>query len=397
MAGFATVCEECYGRPSGGARVPVRRVEIAEVRDLSVNEAGDFFGAEAHHSAAHAIPARLSDGVSAPAARQPQRRSRAASGSGSSRHQLGNDAASTCSTTDSGCTSPIFSAARAARRLRLRREVLRRIEHHHASWRTRTDIDSGRARPRRGASFRGHAGGALRRALAAPLAPRVVLRRRAPRAGVALSAPRDADSPSRIRIAACGIAFALYTFLRPRPAGRCRTASPRGSRGSSRSIVARLEHAPVVRILLRRTSPCESTRSGTSRRVVRRARRRPIVQSTAPTSACTFGSSSIASRAAEVVRVPAQLLDHERRRGCGGALRAPSLALEGRVLRRCGGRKERQLEPRSFSLSIGCQTPAVGGLMNTVSRPRARGHTGSSAGSRGEPRAVCLRRGQADA
>jgi excinuclease UvrABC ATPase subunit len=72
MAGVTTVCEECEGRRfqasvleyrlGGPALGRVEEKNIAEVLDLSVEDAVDFFGAgKAHTPAAHAILQRMSD------------------------------------------------------------------------------------------------------------------------------------------------------------------------------------------------------------------------------------------------------------------------------------------------------------------------------------------------
>jgi excinuclease UvrABC ATPase subunit len=64
MAGVTTVCEECEGRRFQVSVLQYRlgRLNIAEVLDLSVEEAVDFFGAgEAHTPAAHAILQRMAD------------------------------------------------------------------------------------------------------------------------------------------------------------------------------------------------------------------------------------------------------------------------------------------------------------------------------------------------
>ena len=64
MAGVSTVCEECEGRRFQASVLEYRLggLNIAEVLDLSVEEAVGFFGAgEAHTPAAHAILQRMAD------------------------------------------------------------------------------------------------------------------------------------------------------------------------------------------------------------------------------------------------------------------------------------------------------------------------------------------------
>src|SRR4051794_9853125 len=64
MAGVATVCEECEGRRYQTSVLDYRfgGLNIAEVLDLSVEDAAGFFGAgEARTSAAHAILQRMAD------------------------------------------------------------------------------------------------------------------------------------------------------------------------------------------------------------------------------------------------------------------------------------------------------------------------------------------------
>jgi len=64
MAGVATICEECEGKRFQAAVLDYRLggLNIAEVLDLPVSEAKEFFGAgEAHTPAAHAILERLAD------------------------------------------------------------------------------------------------------------------------------------------------------------------------------------------------------------------------------------------------------------------------------------------------------------------------------------------------
>jgi len=64
MAGVTTVCEECEGRRFQAAVLEYRlgELNIAEVLDLSVKDAADFFGAgEARTPAAHAILRRMVD------------------------------------------------------------------------------------------------------------------------------------------------------------------------------------------------------------------------------------------------------------------------------------------------------------------------------------------------
>ncbi len=64
MAGVSTMCEECEGRRFGAAVLEYRfgGLNIAEVLDLPVEEAVDFFGAgEARTPAAHTILKRLTD------------------------------------------------------------------------------------------------------------------------------------------------------------------------------------------------------------------------------------------------------------------------------------------------------------------------------------------------
>jgi excinuclease UvrABC ATPase subunit len=64
MAGVSTVCEECEGRRFQAAVLEYRLgpLDIAEVLDLSVAEAVEFFGAGAAHTpAAHAILQRMAD------------------------------------------------------------------------------------------------------------------------------------------------------------------------------------------------------------------------------------------------------------------------------------------------------------------------------------------------
>jgi excinuclease UvrABC ATPase subunit len=64
MAGVTTVCDECDGRRFQAAVLEYRLggLNIADVLDLSVDEAEAFFGAgEAHTPAAHAILQRLAD------------------------------------------------------------------------------------------------------------------------------------------------------------------------------------------------------------------------------------------------------------------------------------------------------------------------------------------------
>ena len=64
MAGVTSICEECEGKRFQAAVLDYRLggLNIAEVLDLPVDEAGAFFGAgEAHTPAAHAILKRLTD------------------------------------------------------------------------------------------------------------------------------------------------------------------------------------------------------------------------------------------------------------------------------------------------------------------------------------------------
>jgi excinuclease UvrABC ATPase subunit len=64
MAGVSTVCEECEGRRFQASVLEYRlgKLNIAEVLDLSVQDAIEFFGAgKAHTPAAHAILLRLAD------------------------------------------------------------------------------------------------------------------------------------------------------------------------------------------------------------------------------------------------------------------------------------------------------------------------------------------------
>ncbi len=64
MAGVSTVCEECEGRRFQASVLEYRlgKLNIAEVLDLSVEEAVGFFGAgDAHTPAAHAILQRMAD------------------------------------------------------------------------------------------------------------------------------------------------------------------------------------------------------------------------------------------------------------------------------------------------------------------------------------------------
>jgi excinuclease UvrABC ATPase subunit len=64
MAGVTTVCEECEGRRFQASVLEYRlgKLHIAEVLDLSVDEAVGFFGAgKAHTPAAHAILERMAD------------------------------------------------------------------------------------------------------------------------------------------------------------------------------------------------------------------------------------------------------------------------------------------------------------------------------------------------
>ncbi|HKY36308.1 MAG TPA: excinuclease ABC subunit UvrA [Polyangiaceae bacterium] len=64
MAGVSTVCEECEGRRFQASVLEYRlgKLNIAEVLDLSVQDAVEFFGAgNAHTPAAHAILLRLAD------------------------------------------------------------------------------------------------------------------------------------------------------------------------------------------------------------------------------------------------------------------------------------------------------------------------------------------------
>ena len=64
MAGVTSICEECEGRRFQAAVLEYRLggLNIAEVLDLPVDEAVDFFGAgEAHTPAAHAILQRMAD------------------------------------------------------------------------------------------------------------------------------------------------------------------------------------------------------------------------------------------------------------------------------------------------------------------------------------------------
>ena len=64
MAGTSTVCEECGGRRFQAAvlKYKLGGRDIAEVLDLSVDEAAKFFGAgKAHTPAAHAILQRMAD------------------------------------------------------------------------------------------------------------------------------------------------------------------------------------------------------------------------------------------------------------------------------------------------------------------------------------------------
>jgi excinuclease UvrABC ATPase subunit len=64
MAGVTTICEECEGRRFQASVLEYRlgKLNIAEVLDLSVEDAVAFFGAgEAHTPAAHAILGRMTD------------------------------------------------------------------------------------------------------------------------------------------------------------------------------------------------------------------------------------------------------------------------------------------------------------------------------------------------
>jgi excinuclease UvrABC ATPase subunit len=64
MAGVTTVCEECEGRRFQASVLEYRlgKLNIAEVLDLSVQDALDFFGSgKAATPAAHAILQRLAD------------------------------------------------------------------------------------------------------------------------------------------------------------------------------------------------------------------------------------------------------------------------------------------------------------------------------------------------
>ena len=116
MAGVTTVCEDCEGKRFQASVLDYRLggLNIAEVLDLSVEEAVGFFGAgKANTPAAHAILQRMADVGSATcgsASRSP--RCRAASGSGSSsRRTWATRAASTCSTSrPPGCTWPTSSS-----------------------------------------------------------------------------------------------------------------------------------------------------------------------------------------------------------------------------------------------------------------------------------------------
>jgi excinuclease UvrABC ATPase subunit len=64
MAGVTTICEECEGRRFQASVLEYRLggLDIAEVLDLSIDDASAFFGeGEAHTPAAHAILKRMSD------------------------------------------------------------------------------------------------------------------------------------------------------------------------------------------------------------------------------------------------------------------------------------------------------------------------------------------------
>ncbi len=64
MAGVTTVCEDCEGRRFQASVLDYRfgGLNIAEVLDLPVKDAADFFGAgKAHTPAAHAILQRMAD------------------------------------------------------------------------------------------------------------------------------------------------------------------------------------------------------------------------------------------------------------------------------------------------------------------------------------------------